>query len=101
MTREQVSRLDGKEGEAGATKDGKAGQQGDFLMPPACVPRLPPSLLLSTLRLSLSLDKLLTSVLAQHGHRQYARHGMGERHALQPGPGLDGHAGSQDVALDL
>ncbi|KPV78091.1 uncharacterized protein RHOBADRAFT_50603 [Rhodotorula graminis WP1] len=35
MTREQVSRLDGKEGEAGATKDGKAGQQGDFLMPPA------------------------------------------------------------------
>lgn len=42
MTREQVSRLDGKEGAAAAaeTKDGKAGDQGDFLMPPACVSRL-------------------------------------------------------------
>ena len=55
MTREQVSRLDGKEGEAGATKDGKAGQQGDFLMPPACVPLslvpVPPSLAPSPLAL--------------------------------------------------
>lgn len=101
MTREQVSRLDGKEGEAGATQDGKAGQQGDFLMPPACVPLLLDPPFLSPPLGPFSLEKLLTSLLAQHGHRQHARHGLGERHALQPGPGLDGHAGSQDVALDL
>lgn len=79
LSREQVARLDGKEGVSGKDVDAakaEARDEGSFLMPPACV---------HLLESCAQIGAYAPLVRLQHRHCQHARHRLGNGQALQPG----------------